>query len=312
MAGGVPISILRLPDSARYAVLELGMNHAGEIRHLCGIAKPDIGVVTTVGAAHIEHFGSIDGIALAKRELIESLHPAGIAVLNFDDERVRAFAAVHTGKSISYGFGEGADVRATDPEWDASGARFTVEGIRFESRLVGRHAVRNVLAALAVARELGLPLASLTGAVAALEPGKMRGERVERDGVLILNDCYNSNPDAAKAMLDVLRDIPARRKIAVLGEMLELGPWSEPLHRDVGSYAADSGVSVLIGIRGAARHLIEAALAGESAGKGAAYFFDQPEQAGVFLKTVAREGDAILFKGSRGTRVELALEAYLG
>jgi UDP-N-acetylmuramoyl-tripeptide--D-alanyl-D-alanine ligase len=308
---GVPISILRLPDDARHAVLELGMNHAGEIRHLASIARPEIGVVTNVGAAHIENFGSIDGIALAKRELIESLPAHGVAVLNADDARVRAFASVHPGKSITYGFHGGADVQAAGFAQSGDGAAFSVDGVRFETRLTGRHAARNVLAALAVARELGISLASLKDAVAALAPGKMRGERLEHEGVLILNDCYNSNPDAAIAMLDVLRDTPATRRIAVLGEMLELGAWSGPLHREVGVHAAASGLALLLGIRGAARELVEAALANPGAQPNAACFFEEPAAAGAFLKTFTQPGDAILFKGSRGVRVEKALEAYL-
>ena len=138
----------------------------------------------------------------------------------------------------------------------------------------------------------------------------MRGERFLHNGVLILNDCYNSNPDAARAMIDVLRDTPAKRRIAVLGEMLELGRWSEALHRDVGSYVAAQGIDVLVGIRGAACYLVDAAKeAGQAVN--AAFFFDDPAEAGDRLRKIAREGDVILFKGSRGTHVERALERFL-
>jgi UDP-N-acetylmuramoyl-tripeptide--D-alanyl-D-alanine ligase len=138
----------------------------------------------------------------------------------------------------------------------------------------------------------------------------MRGERLRHNDILIYNDCYNSNPDAVRAMLDVLRDTPARRKIAVLGEMLELGRWAEPLHRDVGNYVAESGIHVLIGIRGAARLLVDAAqLAGLSTD--AAFFLDDPREAGRLARSLAQPGDAILFKGSRGVRVELALEEFV-
>jgi UDP-N-acetylmuramoyl-tripeptide--D-alanyl-D-alanine ligase len=141
-------------------------------------------------------------------------------------------------------------------------------------------------------------------------PGKMRGERFRHHGVLVFNDCYNSNPDAARAMLDVLKDTPARRRIAVLGEMLELGHWAEPLHRDVGSYAAESGINVLIGIRGAACHMLDAAKrAGLRAD--AAFFFDDPAEAGQKARSLAQPGDAILFKGSRGVHVETALQEFL-
>jgi UDP-N-acetylmuramoyl-tripeptide--D-alanyl-D-alanine ligase len=156
----------------------------------------------------------------------------------------------------------------------------------------------------------GIEPAQLTSRVSALKPGKMRGERLRHQDILIYNDCYNSNPDAVRAMLDVLRDTPARRRIAVLGEMLELGHWAEPLHRDVGHYVADSGINVLIGIRGAARHMVDAALLA-GLRTGAAFFLDDPKEAGRLARSLAQPGDAILFKGSRGVRVELALEEFL-
>jgi UDP-N-acetylmuramoyl-tripeptide--D-alanyl-D-alanine ligase len=194
------------------------------------------------------------------------------------------------------------------------GVRFNVDGVDFESPLVGRHSVLNILAAIAVAREFGIETQSLREAVRTMSPGKMRGEKLIHRGITIWNDCYNSNPSAVKAMLDVLRDTPATRRIAVLGEMLELGHQAETLHREVGTYAAMSGVNVLFGVRGAARFSVDAA---RDAGvlNGAAYhfleFFETPEEAGDRLREIAREGDAILFKGSRGTQVERALQRFV-
>ena len=306
---GVPISVLRLPAASKAAVLELGMNHAGEIRELSTISQHSIAVVTNVGTAHIENFDSIEGIAAAKRELVEALPAGGLAVLNADDPRVVQFPGP---RRVLYGIeNPSADVRATNVRMTAEGVEFEVDGVTFASSTVGRHNVSNILAGIAVAREFGLKTASLQDPVRAIAPSKMRGERIMHHGILIWNDCYNSNPDAAKAMLDVLRDTPAKRRIAVLGEMLELGQRAEPLHREVGQYAAMSGVSVLMGVRGDARHLVDAA---QDAGvlNGAAYlFFETPEEAGDYLKGIAREGDAILFKGSRGTQVEKALQRFL-
>ncbi len=311
---GLPLSLLRLDESARVAVLEMGMNHAGEIRDLAAIARPDVGVVTNVGYAHIENFESIEGIAAAKRELIEALGERGTAVLNADDERVAGFAAAHPGRTVLYGQSPGAQVRAEDVEYrrgDGSpGVRFRVGAARFESALTGRHSVSNVLAGIAVAGIYGVPPDRLKERVRQLTPGKMRGERLQHDGVLIFNDCYNSNPDAVRAMLEVVRDTPARRRIAVLGEMLELGRWAEPLHRDVGNYAAVCGIDVLVGIRGAACFMVDAVKrAGLTAD--AAFFFDGPREAGRLVRTLAQPGDVILFKGSRGVHVELALEEFL-
>jgi UDP-N-acetylmuramoyl-tripeptide--D-alanyl-D-alanine ligase len=304
---GVPLSLLRLDDAAQIGVLEMGMNHAGEIALLASIAKPSIGIVTNVGAAHIEHFSGIDGIAAAKRELIEALPGDGTAILNADDARVRAFASAHPGRSILYGFAEDADVRAVDAEIHAGGAAFTVEGTRFTTSLVGRHGVSNVLAGVAAGLLFGIPLAALADAAAQLRPAKMRGERLVHEGITIWNDCYNSNPEAAKAMIDTLLLAPGGRKIAVLGEMLEMGEWAEKLHRDVGAYAARA--DVVIGIRGAAAHLVDAA---RDAGlRGEALFFDDPAEAGAAARAIARPGDVVLFKGSRGTRVEIALERFM-
>jgi UDP-N-acetylmuramoyl-tripeptide--D-alanyl-D-alanine ligase len=307
---GLPLSLLRLDGAAQVAVLEMGMNHAGEIRQLADIARPDTGVVTNVGWAHGESFDSIDGIAAAKRELIESLPADGTAVLNADDARVARFGDAHPGRSVLYGLSPSADVRGEDVESTPEGVKFRVGRTRFESPLTGRHNISNLLAGIAVAGVYGIPPDRLTERIRNLGPGKMRGETFRHAGILVYNDCYNSNPEAARAMLDVLRDTPARRRIAVLGEMLELGHWAEPLHRDVGTYAAESGVNVLVGIRGAACHMLDAA---KRAGfrTDAAFFFEDPVEAGRLARSLAEPGDAILFKGSRGVHVELALEQFL-
>jgi UDP-N-acetylmuramoyl-tripeptide--D-alanyl-D-alanine ligase len=309
---GVPLSILRLPDDCRAAVIEMGMNHAGEIRELARIAQPQIGVVTNTGWAHAEFFDNgIEGVAMAKRELIEGLPASGIAVLNADDERVREFSKVHPGRTVLFGFAEDAEVRAEDFRMCPGGAHFRCLGVDFESPLAGRHGVSNVLAAIAVARELGIPPDRLRDAVKTLAVGKMRGERFERGGITVINDCYNANPEAMRSMLELLRGTPARRRIAVLGEMLELGREAGTLHRDIGRFAAEQGINALLGVRGAARFMVDGAIEAGLSGS-AASFFDTPEAAGDFLKTYVRAGDAILFKGSRGVQVEKALARAFG
>jgi UDP-N-acetylmuramoyl-tripeptide--D-alanyl-D-alanine ligase len=307
---GVPLSILRLPDKSRAAVLEMGMNHSGEIQALAEIARPEIGVVTNVGYAHVEFFDSIDGVAAAKRELIESLPKDGVAVLNADDPRVLRFREVHTGWSVTFGFSEAADVRAEAAEFGAGGTRFRALGVDYETGLTGRHAVMNLLAAIAVSTVFGVAPERLREAVRTFTVGKMRGEKLEHNGIQVWNDCYNSNPEAAESMIDVLRETPARRRIAVLGEMLELGHAADELHRRVGRYAAEHAVDLLIGVRGSARAMVDEA---REAGlrNGAAVFFDDPADAGEFARAAAHEGDAVLFKGSRGVRVERALERFL-
>jgi UDP-N-acetylmuramoyl-tripeptide--D-alanyl-D-alanine ligase len=191
-----------------------------------------------------------------------------------------------------------------------SGMRFRALGVEFETGLPGRHGVLNLLAALAVARVFGIAPAKMADAVRSFTVGKMRGERLESNGLVIWNDCYNSNPAAARAMLDVLRESPAGRRLAVLGEMLELGPTSAELHRELGRYAAGSGIDFLIGVRGDAHAMVDAAV-GAGLPESAAVFFEDAAEAGEFVRQVARPGDAILFKGSRGVRVERALERLL-
>lgn len=305
---GLPLSILRLPDDSEVAVLEMGMNHEGEIRELAGIAGPQIGVVTNVGWAHTENFADgIAGIARAKSELIQALPREGTAVLNADDDRVRAFAKLHAGRSVLFGFADDADVRAEDVVLTPEGAHFRALGVEFDSPLAGRHGVSNLLAGIAVAHVMGIAPENLRDAVRSLTPGKMRGERSVRNGITIINDCYNANPEAMLSMLELLRDTPATRRVAVLGEMLELGREAGTLHRKTGRFAAEQGIHAVIGIRGAGRWMVEEAIAAGLSG-GAASFFETPEEAGEFLQKFLQPGDAVLFKGSRGVHVERALE----
>jgi UDP-N-acetylmuramoyl-tripeptide--D-alanyl-D-alanine ligase len=305
---GLPLSILRLLNDSQVAVLEMGMNHEGEIRELAEIAKPQIGVVTNVGWAHAENFpDGVEGIARAKSELIQSLPAEGTAVLNADDAHVREFSKLHAGKSVTFGFAEDAGVRAENVSLTPYGARFRTLGVDFESPLAGRHGISNVLAGIAVAHVMGIAPEKLREAIRSLTPGEMRGERSERNGVTVINDCYNANPEAMLSMIELLRATPAARRIAVLGEMLELGREAEPLHRRVGRFVAEQGIHAVIGIRGAGRWLVDEAIAAGLSG-GAALFFETPEQAGKFLRTFLQPGDAVLFKGSRGVHVERALE----
>jgi len=315
---GLPLSLLRMKEASEVGVMELGMNHAGELRELAAIAAPQIGLVTNVNLVHLEFFRSVDEIALAKRELIEGLPADGAAVLNADDERVSRFADFHRSRGpaapvVSFGVENTADVRAVGiQDLGLKGTRFRLEacGQEFFTPLAGRHNLYNTLAALAVARALGLAPVYLSDAVAGLRPARLRGEILEADGIQIINDCYNSNPRAAEMMLDLLATLVARRRVAVLGEMLELGENSEALHRQVGRKAAQAKLSMLAGVGGAARYLVEEAV-GEGFPSSAAWFFQDAAQAGEHLRTVFQPGDAVLFKGSRGVRLEKALQAVI-
>lgn len=310
---GLPLSLLRFDDDAEVGVVEMGMNHAGEIRRLAQIAEPTVGVVTNVNAVHLEFFDSVDSIALAKRELIEGLPANGTAVLNADDARVRGFASAHPGRTVTFGIDEPADIRAVDLEENAApGVRFRAavrgkaDAPRFSSSLPGRHNVSNMLAAIATASVFGIAPAELPDALSTVGAGRMRGEILDLGGVRVISDCYNSNPRAVAAMLDVLRASPAERRIAVLGEMRELGASSVELHRETGKLAGRSGLDLLIGVAGDAREIAGAA---REAGmpEAATEFFDTAQQAGERLARIVRPGDYVLLKGSRGVALEQAL-----
>jgi len=316
---GLPLTVTRMitsgskPEDFDLAVLEMGMSSFGEIARLVDIAPPDIGVVGNVGMAHIEFFGSQDAIARAKAELVNGIKPGGIAVLNADDERVMAMAKLRPdAQVVTFGLTEGADVTATElnQEADLSGTRFRLKAYGGEAdvsiRLVGVHNVSNALAAAAVGISVGLKPGEIADALSQAPPPRMRGEVVRLStGVTVLDDTYNSNPvaliEAARALVSAAG---FKRRIVVAGEMLELGAGSPTLHRDCGEAIAKAGVEIIIGIRGDAQHLVDGASKAGSQG----FFFETPEEAATKLAEIAREGDAVLVKGSRGVRTEKVVD----
>ena len=309
---GLPLQLLRLEAEHEVAVIEMGMNHAGEIAALARIAEPDWAVVSNLAPVHLEYFADgIAGIARAKYELIEALPPDGIAVLNCDDERVARFGVGMGDRAVFYGTGERADVCAVGiAEIGAEGVVFTVtahgERASVQLYMLGRHNVHNALAAIAVGLRSGMSLAECAAALGELRAGDKRGEVSEWRGATVINDSYNSNPRALDAMVDALLAMPVAnegRHIVVAGEMLELGTEGEALHRACGQRMAARGVDVVVGVRGLAKGLVE----GAAQGGANALFVATPEDAGVWLKANLRPGDAVLLKASRGVRLERAL-----
>jgi UDP-N-acetylmuramoyl-tripeptide--D-alanyl-D-alanine ligase len=306
---GLPLILLKLEPEHDIAVVELGMSHLGEITALAQIAQPNTGVVTNVAAVHLEFFSSIAEIARAKYELLESLPADGTAVLNGDDEYVSQFGREFKGKVITYGFAPTCTVRAE--RWESAGEAGSVFDVvvgdrreRVKLPLVGKHNAYNALAAIAVGLEHGVALAESSAALARLSPADKRGQVVRIGNITVINDCYNSNPKALVAMVDALAEMPAKRRIVVAGEMLELGPQGEEMHRNAGGYIATKKIGVLIGVRGLAQAMVESA---KQAGM-ATEFFVTPEEAGEWLVRETRDGDAILLKASRGVKLEKALE----
>lgn len=308
---GLPLMLLKLEPEHDVAVIEMGMSHAGEIRALAKIAQPEIGVVTNVAPVHLEFFDSVAAIARAKYELVESLPGNGVAVLNADDEYVSQFGRDFKGKVVMYGTAATANVRAENlTSLGTEGTEFdvVVGAAREHARLplVGRHNVLNALAAVAVAVERGLHPAEAAAALATLAAADKRGQVVQIGNITVINDCYNSNPKALEAMVDSLAAMPARRRIVVAGEMLELGPAAEDMHRRAGRHIAEKKIDVLLGVRGLAQAMVEdARKAGVSA-----EFLATPEDAGEWLARQAREGDVVLLKASRGVKLEKALETW--
>ena len=308
---GLPLMLLKVEPEHDVAVIEMGMSHAGEIRALAKIAQPEIGVVTNVAPVHLEFFDSLAGIARAKYELIESLPASGTAVLNADDDYVAQFGRGFKGRVVTYGTSATADIRAENVQTrGAEGSEFDVimaAGIEHARLpLVGEHNILNALAAVAVGLARGLKLAEAVGALATLVPPDKRGQVLQLGNITVINDCYNSNPKALHAMVDALAAMKARRRIVVAGEMLELGPAGEEMHRAAGQHIAAKKIDVLVGVRGLAQAMVDGA---RQAGTQAA-FVATPEEAGEWLARQTRDGDVVLLKASRGVKLEKALETW--
>jgi UDP-N-acetylmuramoyl-tripeptide--D-alanyl-D-alanine ligase len=311
---GLPLSLIDLRQRPEIAVVELGMNHAGEISTLVRIAEPEVRVWTNVGEAHLGFFASMDAIADAKAEILEDAARSHLLVANADDPRIAARMRAFAGRVTTFGIEQDADVRATsvvDRGIEGTSARVATRrgAVDLTTPLVGRGNLANVLAATAVALEFDVPLADVAQRAAALRPASHRGEVVRlARGVTVIDDSYNANPTATRRAIDVLAGSPAPRHIAVIGEMLELGERAEQLHADVGRAAATAGLDALFAVGGApARALAEAAVtAGMPAD--AVRHFATSDDAAEAVTALLRDGDLVLVKGSRGIRTDRVVE----
>jgi UDP-N-acetylmuramoyl-tripeptide--D-alanyl-D-alanine ligase len=312
---GLPLSLLELRSRPDVAVMELGMNHAGEISALVAIAEPDVRVWTNVGDAHIGFFESQDAIAEAKAEILENAGRGAVLVCNADDPRVMARAGRFAGRVVTFGAADGASVRASAVEdLGLDGMRAQIEtpqGARqIHTPLLGAGNLSNVLAATAVALELGVGLDDVVSAAARLRPAARRGAvKRLRDDIRLVDDSYNSSPSALRRALEVVaHDVHARRKVAVLGEMLELGEHALRLHDESGRRAAASGLSRLFAIGGpAAKALASAAVTAGMPASAVTWF----ESSGAAAEAIAPEiqaGDLVLVKGSRGVRTDIVAD----
>jgi len=312
---GLPLSLMQVRTAPDVAVMELGMNHAGEISELVAIAEPDVRVWTNVGDAHLGFFASPDAIADAKAEILERATSSTVLVCNADDPRVMSRVRAFPGRTISFGTSAQADVRALSvDDRGLSGVRARVHtpagDVAIDSPLLGRGNLSNVLAATAVAVDAGIPLDDIAGAARQLRAASRRGSVLRLpNGVTVVDDSYNSSPSALARALEVIRDEPAAaRKIAVLGEMLELGEHSARLHAESGRLAARSGISHLYAIGGpAARALADAAVQAGLPSDAVSYF-ETSELAASDIASAIRPGDLVLVKGSRGIRTDVVVD----
>ena len=310
---GVPLTIFRLEPEHEAAVVEMGMSGFGEIRALTSIVRPQVGIITNIGISHIEKLGSRQNILKAKLELLEGLQPGGLLILNGDDVMLNGVKDLLQVRTISFGLEEGSDYQAynirsrgemgVDFDIMLGDAEYTVH-----VPAAGVHNVYNALAALAAGIELNIPVQELIRGIADYSPGKMRLNVIKTKGLTILNDAYNSSPQSVKAAIDVLGEVEARRRIAVLGDMLELGEWSEEAHKEVGVYASAGKTDLIITVGDAAAHIAEGAV-------GAGFNPDRTVtlkdncEAIRYLRDAAGPGDAILVKGSRGMKMEEIVNA---
>ena len=308
---GCPLCIDNTPDDAEVVVSEMGMNHKGEIAQLAGLTHPDIGVYTNIGPVHIEFFGTIEKIAEAKRELLENLKPGGTVILNADNRYVMDISRGFEGPTITYGIDAPADVRAENiHERGLLGTSFLVEGHAFELSLPGRHNLENLLAAIATARAVGISWEGILQGVSQLKAAYHRGVIVRWNDAILYDDTYNSNPYALSSALALMEQAEvSNRRIAVIGDMLELGEREHEYHRQSGA-AIPRTIDVVIGVGPRSKSLLDGARDSGFRDE-SLHHFDDAAGATGFLRGFIRPGDLVLIKASRGIgldRIVTALE----
>lgn len=309
---GLPKTLLGLREEHRAAVVEIGMRGLGQIEALAPMAEPTVGVVTNVGETHIELLGSIENIAKAKAEMVEAIPAGGTVVLNADDPRVSAMRdmAAKGVSVLTFGENEDADVRGTEIEQDGMETRFTAifpDGKKQAYRLPlpGRHNVSNALAALAVGHALGLSPEAMAAGLAAPAMSGARFACEKRGDWTIINDAYNASPLSMSAAIRTMKEVAPGRRVAVLGDMLELGDVAKTAHRRVGEELAASGAAALV-TRGPLGE--EIAAGAEAAGMTEVYRCASHEEAAATLKKILHPGDTVLFKGSHGMQMDKIIE----
>lgn len=310
---GVPLTILGASTSDHYVVLELGTNHPGELSPLSLIARPDIAVITSIGPEHLEGFGDLDGVRREEAALLDGLAPHGLAIVNGDDKPLLKLIRGRVPRLVTFGFDGDNELAIASVECTLEEVRFIIRDgeTEFCLPMPGRHNASNALAAIAVGREFGLDDASIRHALATCSRPEMRMQLTRWRNITILNDAYNANPASMEAALLTIAEahVPGRR-IAVLGEMREMGASSELMHRHIGQLAATSKIDLLVCVGEAARPLADAAiLAGMPQGR--IHLVPDSQAAAEFLPPILVDGDTVLLKGSRGVKLERVTEPLM-
>ena len=312
---GLPMTIMDMPENTEVAVLEMGMNHSGEMEYLSSIARPDLAIITNIGTMHIEHLGTREGILQAKLEIMRGMPEDGAGVFNGDEPLLWNIRAIGKHKKYYYGIENHAcDVTATDIVELDDGVRFVVHGFGQQFELfvpmLGRHAVYNALAATTVGLLLGVKPEQIQARFSSFHNTGMRQKIYVKNGVTIIEDCYNAGPESTEAALDVLAGIKTDgRRIAVLGDMLELGNRSAAEHYRIGRLAVGKADLLLTYGEHSVRTLTGAITGGMNPKN--TDHFDTHEDMAHMLKMRVSEGDVVLFKGSRGMRMEKVLQLFL-
>ena len=308
---GVPLTLLGLDETHKAAVVEIGMRGLGQIEALAKIVKPNIAIVTNVNETHMELLGSMENIAKAKGELVQAIGAGGTVILNADNPYTLAMKdIVNSGVTvITHGLEHDADLKAENIKV-ASGTtdfdlKYKGESYHFDLPIIGRHNISNTLAAIAAGISVGLTFEKIRSSLATLVTTKMRFEVIHRDGITIVNDAYNASPASMRAAIKTAAEIYDIRKIAVLGDMFELGAVAEKAHREVGAYVAENGFDILITIGELGKFIAEGA---KSAGMEKVFVTDSHEDAAKTLRGVLKRNDVILFKASHGMHLEKVIE----
>jgi len=303
---GLPLTLLHLRAQHRMAVIEMGTSGLGEIRALCQICLPNLGLITNIGAAHLETLGTLSQVAQAKLELLESLPSTGIGFLNADDLHLRFQSILPSEMVVTFGIERKSDFWASRIKMVEGGIEFDVRGETFRLNLMGAHNIYNALAAISVGRTLGLDWEEMRGGLRSFQPPPLRMEKCVINGVTIINDAYNANPESVKGALNTLEGEKGR-KIAVLGDMLELGKESSQYHTDVGKHLAGLDIDFLVAVGKEAQKIIEGTRKMGYPEKWT-YGVATNREAIKYLHNIIIYGDAVLVKGSRRMRMEEIVE----